>query len=387
MNNRLILRSIFCSLLMIVPQSVHAQSPDDHNEGSRMTHNSLTGEVTLSWWGRSGNFYRIDVSEDLLEWTALPIVEEGFDEPIEWGFAVNQDRFFYRLRIFSLFAEDRNMIIQPGGVTFIGDPEMRGIFENGNEHGLEIDQGIIFSTGIAANWNVHNEVQNEVRNLPGDEDLEIWMTSEGFDEFTPGSIPENTGTSDAAGVMIEFEPEFSGAGTIEIAFLFASDEYYEPDYADSQARNDGMAIFLFEMDSNGVIPSSMVNIGVLPATDSGSRAINVENVGEAFRLFGNAPACNNIGFFRKNSQYSQHYGNPQECSGLAGLPPECGDPSEVLSPCLVGYSGYTGRFMGEGTVQGGTKYLLKIVVADQSDGNFDSATFLENGSIRCIPNE
>ena len=76
---------------------LRGQSPDDFNEGSRLTHNAFNDTFSLSWWGRAGHHYFVEISEDLLNWDVLPIVEEGFDDPIEWTSAMNAGKLFYRI--------------------------------------------------------------------------------------------------------------------------------------------------------------------------------------------------------------------------------------------------------------------------------------------------
>ena len=283
--------------------------------------------------GTVGYFYKIEVSEDLLDWTALPIVEEGFDEPIEWGFAVNKDRFFYRLRICSLFAEDGNMIILPGGVTFIGEPEMRGFFENGNDHGLDINKGFVFSTGIAADWNKKGHPQNEDHNLDGDADLEHWMRNHGFEDES-GLSGKVYKSHDASGVIIDFEvkPNIEN-GSVNLEFLFASDEYYMPPSSIApgpNAMNDAMAIFFFRLDNNNeVIPETRKNLALLPQTETHSRAINVYNAGE----ISDPDRSTNVlvSEFVNNSPFEDDH-----------------DSNGEVPPYELGYSGFTGKMIASG---------------------------------------
>ncbi len=77
----------------------HAQSPDDPNEGSRLSLDAASGTFTFSWWGRAGITYFLQHSEDLFAWDYVPLIESGTDEVIEWGFPLSAERGFYRLRI------------------------------------------------------------------------------------------------------------------------------------------------------------------------------------------------------------------------------------------------------------------------------------------------
>ena len=317
----------------------------------------------------------------------LEDLEEGFERV--WMFdaadpdPTSEHPFYFTRILINILDDSESSVLYLVGsepnmkiwdVSYFGRVEMHSRFQGGFDAGLGIDEGRVISTGIAANWNKHNHIQNIKRGGPGDRDLEEWMFAEGFNEYEPD--PEDHPTADAAGIEIEFEPEISG--NFKLAFLFASDEYYEPFHAGYPAHNDGMAVFLFELDSEGgIIPSTRRNIAKLPDAETSSRAINVFNIGELL----DSEQCVNLNYFKKNSQYSGHYGHSSECSGLADLPAECDHPNVSLSPCKVGYSGFTPRLTAEGQVEAGKRYLMKAVVADQHDDWFDSAIFIEDGSL------
>ncbi len=285
---------------------------------------------------------------------------------------------FQDVNMFNLLAPNPNMDIL--GIEFIGQRRQRTEFADGLGHGVEIDEGIVFSTGLGSDWDQQIR-RGFLIGSPGDDDLLEWMHDEGIDE--------DDETFDASGFTLEFEPTFTGTGTLTIGgetggFLFASNEYYQPYFFDNEAKNDGMAIFLFEVDENGIIASTRKNIGILPTTDTHSKAINVFNVGELF----DPHICANIQYFRKNSVHSEHYGHPLECPGHVNLPAACDpNPPQSLSPCKLGYSGFTPKFVAEAEVEGGKRYLIKAVVADFGDRAHDSAMFIANWSIKCIQDE
>jgi hypothetical protein len=79
--------------------SAVAQNVSDPNHGLRMTHDASTGAYGFSWWGRSGESYFLQHSEDLVHWVYLPIVESGIDQSIQWGFTSSATQFFLRLEI------------------------------------------------------------------------------------------------------------------------------------------------------------------------------------------------------------------------------------------------------------------------------------------------
>jgi len=63
-----------------------AQGPYDLNAGAQLAYTGTAGAYTLSWWGVAGNTYLVETSDDLINWSFLPIVETGSDAVIEWGF-------------------------------------------------------------------------------------------------------------------------------------------------------------------------------------------------------------------------------------------------------------------------------------------------------------
>ena len=78
-----------------------AQTATNDNSGSRLTTDPDTGAFHFSWWGVSGRTYFIQHNPDLHSpWHFLPVIEQGHDETISYGFTVNSPskRFFLRLQ-------------------------------------------------------------------------------------------------------------------------------------------------------------------------------------------------------------------------------------------------------------------------------------------------
>lgn len=88
--------TFICCLAVIGTAS--AQSSDSPNEGARLTYNAPQGSYNLTWWGRAGRTYFIQVSEDLIFWDYLQTIEPGADRPIEYGISSNAPRLFIRLK-------------------------------------------------------------------------------------------------------------------------------------------------------------------------------------------------------------------------------------------------------------------------------------------------
>ena len=76
-----------------------AQSPGQPNEGSRITHDSTNNIFTLSWWGRSGQSYFIQHSDDLQIWSYYPQIWVGQEAVASMGFETNAPNYFLRLEI------------------------------------------------------------------------------------------------------------------------------------------------------------------------------------------------------------------------------------------------------------------------------------------------
>lgn len=85
---------LFCFL----SQPVSAQTSSDPNEGCRLVKETAAGQYTLSWWGKSGRTYFVQVSPDLETWHYLDHVVAGAGAVAAMGFETTDERFFLRLR-------------------------------------------------------------------------------------------------------------------------------------------------------------------------------------------------------------------------------------------------------------------------------------------------
>ncbi len=98
MKSRRHLRCAFGTLLFAATSAIHAQSPDEPNEGTRLTLDGATSAFSFSWWGQTGRTYFLQHSEDLFTWDYVPLIESGLSDVIDWGFTSNAERAFFRLR-------------------------------------------------------------------------------------------------------------------------------------------------------------------------------------------------------------------------------------------------------------------------------------------------
>jgi len=102
------------AILVFLSAKVLAQGPGDLNAGSQLSVSGSTGAYTFSWWGEAGCTYLIKTSDDLINWSYLPIVETGSNAVIQWGFTSNSDKFFLKLEYITLPAS------QISGTTWNG---------------------------------------------------------------------------------------------------------------------------------------------------------------------------------------------------------------------------------------------------------------------------
>lgn len=92
-------RALLMLVLMIASTTpVQTQTASDVNEGLIIRPQEWQGDYTLSWWGRAGKTYYLQQSDNLVNWTYLPIIELGDDAPMNYGIASNASRSFFRVR-------------------------------------------------------------------------------------------------------------------------------------------------------------------------------------------------------------------------------------------------------------------------------------------------
>lgn len=215
--------------------------------------------------------------------------------------------------------------------TFDGEEASSGEFEDGLASGLQMDEGILLSTGLFSYWNAGNDAGSTGYpwGRPGDDRLR--------DRLSNGS-PFYV-TNDAA--ALEFDL-FCENGQFEFEFQFGSEEYEE--YIGQ--FNDG---FLITVDD--------VIVSLLPDC---SDIVSVDSV-------------------NRNPNYSQ---NPHLfLNNEDDIAPNV-DPSDLDQ--LVEYDGMTVKLRGHVLLQAGRTYRVRIVIADAQDSVYDSAIFAEKNSLKTI---
>ncbi|MGO2294865.1 MAG: choice-of-anchor L domain-containing protein [Psychroflexus halocasei] len=211
-------------------------------------------------------------------------------------------------------------------ITFSGNTSAASIgYFSRNNSGFGIDEGIVITTGVAANSpGPHNSTLSD-GSWAGDSDLE-------------NVIPDLT-SKDASILEFDF---VAASTTLNFDFVFASEEYgfYQCDYSDS------FAFLLTNLDTG-----ETQNIAIVPGTND---PISVTTI----RDQEHNGSCNSL-----NSEYFDAY---------------YGGANGVADP--IAYKGYTVVMTAEADIVPGTEYHIKMVIADRGDFRLDSAIFLSAGT-------
>lgn len=155
---------------------------------------------------------------------------------------------------------------------------------------------------------------------------------------------------DAAVLTIDLIP---AGDSLRLRYVFGSEEYDE--YVCS-VKNDVVGIFLSGPGIAGPYTNGAINMATLPATGL-PVCVNTVNLG--------VPGSNGDGMCWAYPNWQQdtvHY-----VDNFFG--PDCG------------LDGYTEVLNAKAAVLPGATYQLKVAIADVSDGLYDSAVFLEEGSL------
>lgn len=197
-----------------------------------------------------------------------------------------------------------------------------GYFNKRDATGFPFEEGIILTTGIASGGG------NTIIPDPVGDAFPSFNNGQNGDADLEAAI--NSGQSfDATFIKFRFIPT---ANDISFRFIMASEEY---DGVTECAFADGFAFLLREVGT-----TTFTNLAVLPdGTPVSVRTIN------------NATACSS------NTAFFEGY--------------DVGDTN---------YGGRTKVLTASATVVSGRSYEIKLVVADQRDGEWDSAIFIEAGS-------
>ncbi len=225
------------------------------------------------------------------------------------------------------------------GVTFTGNSLMAGYFKNLGSTNINLDSGIVLSTGraksagsgsngmdgngttLASNVNASNDW-----GLPGDNNLALAIGADVLD------------MGDACILEFDFIPS---GDSVKFNYVFSSEEYV-PAFA-CENYNDAFAFFI-----SGPGITGLKNIALVPGTNLPVSIENINNVIE-----NGSPLCpSNPVYFLNNSNNTRftHDGHTVVLTALSRV-----------QPCAV--------------------YHLKLVISDNFDALFDSGVFLEAKSL------
>lgn len=233
-------------------------------------------------------------------------------------------------------------IVDPTSVTvsnasFLGIEASADQFSGGIDSGLEIDEGVVMTTGSAALWDFGNETDGT------DEALDVLFdpnTSEIGDLELETRISGNS-SFDAAILTFDIVPT---QAQLELEFQFGSEEY--PEYVGS--RNDAFLIGVGTTIASVLLPNC-------------SDVIAVNSVNGGTQGIPPIPALNQHLFLV--------------------------NPTDIVTQnngARVEYDGMVVKLRSHVLLTPGTSYRFKIAIGDVDDDQFDSAVFLKGQSIRSI---
>ena len=231
-----------------------------------------------------------------------------------------------------LVAGDGTVEINPASISFTGGNNMRGLFDGANSN-IGFQKGVIMSTG-----SIDNALgPNDDNGYNGGGNFELAGNS------LLNSLTNGTQTFDAATLRFQFRIL---GDYIKFRYVFASEEYNE---FVCSPFNDAFAFFI-----SGPGISGMENLALVPGTNTpvSINTINNGNVGASGSVNNNPCILSNSSLFRPNNQNS------------------------------VQFDGFTKPLVAErGGLSSCVWYTLTLVIADVSDSEYDSAVFLESGSL------
>lgn len=217
----------------------------------------------------------------------------------------------------SLLGNSVTVDTDPAATYFIGAAGQRAIFDDGNANAPDLtdsDSGVIFSTGTADQFNDDNTSNDFIStNYSGAGDADLDAL-----ETTDNA------TQDASGIYITFTADFTGE--IRLSLTFATEEF--PDYVITQ-YDDKAAVYFSELGD----PLSLVD---LPSTTADYYSVNDISL-------------------------------PPFVDNNSGAPP---------SQDQTDFNGYQANEEVTLDVVQGTTYVLKVAVADVSDGGYDTALLI-----------
>ncbi|MFA8449664.1 MAG: choice-of-anchor L domain-containing protein [Bacteroidales bacterium] len=231
-----------------------------------------------------------------------------------------------------------------------GDFAQIGWFSNGSAMGIK--EGLVISSGYVDSLQYPNNNGNLTGQLNGGGDTDL----NGLGNL----YSTNSYSFDASGVCFYFTPK-EGVSEIKFELIFGSENYNEfvPEKSDEAAMEnrfiDRFGIFISGKGIEGPFSQNSENIATVPFQSDKYISLNTINCGKE--------------------------------SSFGVTPPGYSDPSQGCNCNMLVFNdfkdnkhsaldAYTKPIMVKANLISGEKYLVKIVLGDLSDGNWDSGLFI-----------
>lgn len=256
-----------------------------------------------------------------------------------------------------------------GGMTMFlgpGDGLVRGVrnqqiavFSGGDNAGLGMDEGVVFSTGNVVKELSQQNIETASSNWPQN-------SSTYNDPDLQGIF--NGAINDV--VVYKFKVTLSNyTSALRVVFQFGSEEY--PDYVGSMF-NDAFGFFVRPVSSGATLPggASVINMARLPHSNN-PISINTVN-------FGYAGDQGDTTYPGLDLGQSEHYINNGHTTVVAGNGRLVFNDNPGPKPVFVEYNGLTKLLTYDLTnLVPGQTYEFKIAIADSGDDTLDSGVIIK----------
>lgn len=215
--------------------------------------------------------------------------------------------------------------ISISGWNFGNGDKSYGYFTKGTAD-FEIDEGIILSTGRA------KQAEGSNHSIQSADDT-LWNGDLDLENAT--KIEETTNAT-----VLEFDFQSSLSSKISFQYMFLSEQYLRKGDPGICDYTDGFAFLIKKAGA-----TDYTNLAIIPGTETPITSENVRGSG------GSCPA--------ENEEYFGHYNE----DGSA-----------------INFNGQTVILTAKTSIEPGINYHIKLVIADQGNGLYDSGVFLKTGS-------